>query len=159
MVDKTLVRQFDVSAPDKVWVTDITYIRTQKGFAYLAVVTDLFSRRVVGWSMQSRQTTDVVHHALLLVTWRRKPKAEVLIHSDQGSQFTGMDWAAFLKAHHLEDSGSRRGNFHDNAAAESFFNLLKRERIRRRTYRTRESQARRVRLHRDVLQPGAQSRA
>src|SRR6056297_857457 len=67
---------------------------TERG--YLAVVIDLFSRRVVGWSMQSRQTTDVVLQALLMATWRRKPKAEVLIHSDQGSQFTSMDWVAFL---------------------------------------------------------------
>lgn len=143
-VDNTLDRQFDVEAPDKVWVTDITYIRTQEGFAYLAVVIDLFSRRVVGWCMRSRQTTDVVLQALLMATWRRKPKAEVLIHSDQGSQFTSMDWAAFLKAHDLEHSMSRRGNCHDNAVAESFFNLLKRERIRRRTYRTRKEARRDV---------------
>ncbi|WP_411958308.1 IS3 family transposase [Paracoccus homiensis] len=138
VVDNTLDRQFDVEVPDKVWVTDITYIRTQEGFAYLAVVIDLYSRRVVGWSMQSRQTTDVVLQALLMAVWRRKPKNKVLIHSDQGSQFTSMDWAAFLRAHNLEHSMSRRGNCHDNAVAESFFNLLKRERIRRRTYRTRE---------------------
>ena len=138
VVDNTLDRQFDVEAPDRVWVTDITYIRTQEGFAYLAVVIDLYSRRVIGWSMQSRQTTDIVLQALLMAVWRRKPKAKVLIHSDQGSQFTSIDWAAFLRAHNLEHSMSRRGNCHDNAVAESFFNLLKRERIRRRTYRTRE---------------------
>ena len=150
VVDNTLDRQFDVEAPDRVWgeplsaigprtmASDITYIRTQEGFAYLAVVIDLYSRRVIGWSMQSRQTTDVVLQALLMAVWRRKPKAKVLIHSDQGSQFTSMDWAAFLRAHNLEHSMSRRGNCHDNAVAESFFNLLKRERIRRRTYRTRE---------------------
>ncbi|MFZ1772428.1 MAG: IS3 family transposase [Rhizobiaceae bacterium] len=137
VVDNTLDRQFDVDAPDTVWVTDITYIRTLEGFAYLAVVIDLYSRRIVGWAMQSRQTTDVVLQALLMAVWRRKPKNRVLIHSDQGSQFTSMDWAAFLKAHNLEHSMSRRGNCHDNAVAESFFNLLKRERIRRRTYKTR----------------------
>lgn len=82
MVDNTLGRQFDVEAPDKVWVTDITYIRTQEGFAYLAVVIDLYSRRVVGWSMQSRQTTDVVLQVLLMAVWRRRPKDKVLIHSD-----------------------------------------------------------------------------
>ncbi|WP_420804614.1 IS3 family transposase [Thioclava pacifica] len=138
VVDNALDRRFDVATPDSVWVTDITYIRTQEGFAYLAVVIDLFSRRVVGWAMQSRQTTEVVLQALLMATWRRKPREKVLIHSDQGSQFTSMDWAAFLRAHNLEHSMSRRGNCHDNAVAESFFNLLKRERIRRRTYRTRE---------------------
>ena len=137
VVDNTLDRQFDVEVPDKAWVTDITYIRTLEGFAYLAVVIDLYSRRVVGWSMQSRQTTDVVLQALLMAVWRRKPQGKVLIHSDQGSQFTSMVWASFLKHHNLEHSMSRRGNCHDNAVAESFFNLLKRERIRRRTYKTR----------------------
>jgi putative transposase len=137
-VDNTLDRQFDVAAPDWAWVTDITYIRTQEGFAYLAVVIDLYSRRVVGWSMQSRQTSDVVLQALHMAVWRRKPKQRVLIHSDQGSQFTSLDWAAFIRAHNLEHSMSRRGNCHDNAVAESFFSSLKRERIRRRTYKTRE---------------------
>lgn len=113
IVDNTLDRQFDVDVPDGVWVTDITYIRTLEGFAYLAVVIDLYSRRVVGWSMQSRQTTDVVLQALLMAVWRRKPKKKVLIHSDQGSPFISMDWAAFLKHHNLEHSVSRRGNCHD----------------------------------------------
>ena len=144
VVDNTLDRQFDVAAPNTVWVTDITYIKTNEGFAYLAVVIDLYSRRVVGWSMQGRQTTDVALQALLSAVWRRKPQNKVLIHSDQGSQFTSMDWASFLKHHHLEHSMSRRGNCHDNAVAESFFNLLKRERIRRRIYRTREEARRDV---------------
>ncbi len=96
-----LDRQFDVAAPDRAGVTDITYIRTLEGFAYLAVVIDLYSRRVVGWSRQSRQTAVVVLPALNLAVWRRKPKHRVLIHSDQGSQFTSMDWAAFIRAHIL----------------------------------------------------------
>lgn len=109
-----------------------------EGFAYLAVVIDLYSRRVVGWSMQSRQTTDVVLQALHMTVWRRKPKQRVLIHSDQGSQFTSMDWAAFIRGHNLEQSMSQRGNCHDNVVAESFFSSLKRERIPRRSYKTRE---------------------
>jgi putative transposase len=137
-VNNTLDRQFDVTVPDTAWVTDITYIKTIEGFVYLAVVIDLFSRRVVGWSMQSRQTTDLVLQALLMAVWRRKPKEKVLIHSDQGSQFNSIDWASFLKQHNLEHSMSRRGNCHDNAVAESFFNLLKRERVRRKTYKTRD---------------------
>jgi putative transposase len=137
-VDNTLDRQFDVTAPDVAWVTDITYIKTTEGFAYLAVVIDLYSLRVVGWCIQSRQTTDLVLQALLMAVWRRKPKGKVLIHSDQGAQFTSIDWASFLKRHNLEHSTSRRGNCHDNAVAESFFNLLKRERVRRRTYKTRD---------------------
>jgi len=119
-------------------VTNITYIRTMEGFAYLAVVLDLYSRRVVGWSLQSRQTIDVVLQALHMAVWWRKPKNRVLINSDQGSKFTIKDWSAFTRAHSLEHSMSRRGNCHDNAVAERFFNLLKRERIRRRTYKTRE---------------------
>lgn len=83
--------------------------------------------------MQSRQTTEVVLQAQLMAVWRRKPKDKVRIHSDQGSQFTSVDWVSFLKHHDLEHSMSR----HDNAVAESVFNLLKRERIRRRTYRSR----------------------
>lgn len=136
-VDNTLDRKFAVEAPDRSWVTDITYIRTQEGFAYLAVVLDLFSRRIIGWSLQSRQATNVVLQALLAAVWRRKPKNRVLVHSDQGSQFTSMEWASFLKGHNLEPSMSRRGNCHDNAVAESFFNLLKRERIRKKVYQTR----------------------
>jgi putative transposase len=116
-------------------VTDITYIRTMEGFAYLAVVLDLYSRRVVGWSLQSRQTTDVVLQALHMAVWRRKTKTRVLTYSNWGSQFTSIDWSAFTKVHNLEHSMSRRGNCHDNAVAESFFNLFKRERIRRRTYK------------------------
>ncbi len=137
VIDNTLDRQFEVGAPDIAWVTDITYIGTHEGFAYLAVVIDLYSRRVVGWQMQSRQTADLVCQALLMAMWRRKPKSTVLIHSDQGAQFTSREWASFLKAHNLKHSMSRRANCHDNAVAESFFNLLKRERIRRRTYKTR----------------------
>ena len=144
IIDNTLNRQFEVNAPDRVWVTDITYIKTYEGFAYLSVVIDLYSRRVVGWAMQSRQTTDLVLQALLMAVWRRKPSNNVMVHSDQGSQFTSMDWASFLKAHNLEHSMSRRGNCHDNAVAESFFNLIKRERIRRRTYKTRDEARRDV---------------
>ena len=139
VASNALDRQFEVDAPDKVWVTDITYIKTHEGWLYLSVVIDLFSRRVVGWSAQPRMTTDLALQALLAAVWRRKPKARVMIHSDQGSQFTSREWQVFLAQHNLEPSMSRRGNCHDNAVAESFFQLLKRERIRRRTYLTREA--------------------
>jgi putative transposase len=86
--------------------------------------------------MQRRQTTDSVLQGLLMAVWRRKPKDKVLIHSEQGSQFTSMDWASFLHAHNLQHSTSRGGNYHDNAVAESFFNPLKRERIRCQTYKS-----------------------
>ncbi|HCQ7241902.1 TPA: IS3 family transposase [Klebsiella pneumoniae] len=133
-----LQRQFNPDAPDERWVTDITYIRTHEGWLYLAVVVDLFSRKIIGWSMQSRMTKDIVLNALLMAVWRRNPEKQVLVHSDQGSQYTSHEWQSFLKSHGLEGSMSRRGNCHDNAVAESFFQLLKRERIKKKIYGTRE---------------------
>lgn len=105
----------------------------------MAVVLDLFSRQVIGWSMQSRMEADLVVRALLMAMWRRQPKSEVLVHSDQGSQNTGYDWQDFLKSHNLVSSMSRRGNCHNNAVVESFFQLLKRERIKRRIYPDHEA--------------------
>ncbi|WP_413453388.1 IS3 family transposase [Erwinia persicina] len=133
-----LQRQFNPDAPDERWVTDITYIRTHEGWLYLAVVVDLFSRKIIVWSMQSRMTKDIVLNALLMAVWRRNPQKQVLVHSDQGSQYTSHEWQSFLKSHGLEGSMSRRGNCHDNAVAESFFQLLKRERIKKKIYGTRE---------------------
>ncbi|HFU8291838.1 TPA: IS3 family transposase [Escherichia coli] len=133
-----LQRQFNPDAPDERWVTDITYIRTHEGWLYLAVVVDLFSRKIIGWSMQSRMTKDIVLNALLMAVWRRNPQKQVLVHSYQGSQYTSHEWQSFLKSHGLEGSMSRRGNCHDNAVAESFFQLLKPERIKKKIYGTRE---------------------
>jgi putative transposase len=138
MAPNRLEQQFDVQAPNQIWVTDITYIRTHEGWLYLAIVLDLFSRQVIGWSMQSRMETDLALNALLMAVWRRQPKAVVTIHSDQGSQFSSHEWQSFLKAHNLVASMSRRGNCYDNAVAESFFQLLKRERVRRKIYIDRE---------------------
>lgn len=132
-----LDRQFTVPAANTHWVTDITYVRTHEGWLYLAVVLDLFSRQVVGWATQSHMQADLVLQALTSAVWRRKPRPGLMLHSDQGSQFTGGEWQAFLKAHGIVCSMSRRGNCHDNAVAESFFQLLKRERIRRKIYLTR----------------------
>jgi len=144
VAENRLEQRFEASRPDQVWVTDITYIKTHEGWLYLCVVIDLFSRRVVGWSAQSRMTTDLALQALLMAVWRRKPDGKVTVHSDQGSQFTSREWQTFLRQHDLESSKSRRGNCHDNAVAESFFQLLKRERIRRRTYPTRDDARRDV---------------
>jgi len=119
-------------------VTDITYIRTHEGWPYLAVVIDLWSRMVVGWSMSQRIDTQLALDALVMALWRRRPSQPVLAHSDQGCQFTGHEWQTFLRDHRLISSMSRRGNCHDNAVAESFFQLLKRERIKRRIYDTRQ---------------------
>jgi putative transposase len=139
-----LEQNFDVEAPNQVWVTDITYIRTHEGWLYLAVVLDLFSRQVIGWSMRSRIDGELAINALLMAVWRRNPSAPVIVHSDQGSQYSSHDWQTFLKAHNLVASMSRRGNCYDNAVAESFFQLLKRERIRRKTYLDREEARRDV---------------
>jgi len=101
-------------------------------------VMDLFSRQIIGWSMNERMTSDLALNALLMAVWRRKPKTEVMVHSDQGSQFSSYDWQDFLRANNLLGSMSRRGNCHDNAVAESFFQLLRRERIKRKIYTTRK---------------------
>jgi putative transposase len=134
-----LEQDFDVTGPDRVWVTDITYISTSEGWLYLAVVIDLFSRRVVGWSMGSMITSDLVIKALLNAIWRRRPKSKVIVHSDQGSQFSSDAWNRFCRDHNIERSMSRRGNCYDNAVVESFFSSLKKERIRGKTYLTRDA--------------------
>lgn len=133
-----LKREFTVAQPDRAWVTDITYIRTWQGWLYLAVVIDLYARKVVGWSMKPTMDREIVLDALMMAVWRRKPKNQVLIHSDQGSQFSSDDWRRFCTAHNLKPSMSRRGNCWDNAVVESFFSSLKKERIKKRVYKTRD---------------------
>jgi len=133
-----LQRRFNVDRPDHAWVTDITYVRTWEGWLYLAVVMDLYSRKIIGWSMQPSLARDLVLDALLMAVWRRKPKQPVIVHSDQGSQYGSDDWIRFCKSHRLDPSMSRRGNCWDNAVAESFFGSLKKERIRKKVYRTRQ---------------------
>lgn len=133
-----LNREFKVDAPDRVWVTDITYLRTWQGWLYLAVVVDLYARKVVGWSMKPTLARELVLDSLLMALWRRKPKQTVIVHSDQGSQYGSDDWRRFCQNNNLEPSMSRRGNCWDNAVAESFFSSLKKERIRKRIYKTRE---------------------
>lgn len=133
-----LQRQFTAHAPDQAWVTDITYIRTWQGWLYLAVVVDLYARKVVGWSMKPTLARSLVLDALLMAVWRRRPQQRVVVHSDQGSQYGSDDWLRFCSSHNLDPSMSRRGNCWDNAVAESFFSSLKKERVRKRVYRTRE---------------------
>ena len=105
-----LAQQFDVLEPNETWVTDITYIRTHEGWLYLAVVLDLFSRQIVGWSMQGRMDKELVVSALLMALWKRKPQQTVMIHSDQGSQFSSYEWQAFLKEHNLKCSIPRQAD-------------------------------------------------
>ena len=126
-----LQRQFTVPAPDQAWVTDITYLRTAEGWLYLAVVLDLFSRAVIGWSMKATLARELALDALLMAIWRRRPKTTVMIHSDQGVQYGSDDWQRFCREHGLEVSMSRRGNCWDNSVAESFFSSLKKERSRK----------------------------
>lgn len=125
---------FEVEAPDRAWVIDITYIRTWD----LAVVLDLFSRMVIGWYMKSTLVRELALDALLMAVWRRKPQGKVIVHSDQGAQYGSDDWVRFCRDHNLDPSMSRRGNCYDNAVAESFFSSLKKERIGRRIYPTRQ---------------------
>ncbi|WP_204713407.1 IS3 family transposase [Escherichia coli] len=131
-------QQFTVVRANQVWVTDITYIRTWQGWLYLAVVIDLFARNVVGWSMKPTLSRELALDALMMAVWRRKPDGEVIVHSDQGSQYGSDDWQRFCRANNLVPSMSRRGNCWDNAVAESFFSSLKKERIRKRIYKTRD---------------------
>nr|WP_217080659.1 IS3 family transposase [Enterobacter hormaechei] len=131
-------RQFTVVRANQVWVTDIIYIRTWQGWLYLAVVIDLFARNVVGWSMKPTLSRELALDALMMAVWRRKPDGEVIVHSDQGSQYGSDDWQRFCRANNLVPSMSRRGNCWDNAVAESFFSSLKKERIRKRIYKTRD---------------------
>lgn len=128
-----LRRQFNLTEPNTAWVTDI--IRIQVGWLYLAIVVDLYSRKVVGRSMQSRITKELVLNTLLMAVWLRNPSYTVMVHC---SHYTSHDWSAFLNMHGLEGSMSRSGNCHDNTFAESFFLLLKRERIRRKIYTNRD---------------------
>ena len=133
-----LQREFTVALPDQVWVTDITYIRTYEGWLYLTVVIDLYSRMVVGWSMNATMATELVLDALMMAVWRRRPKMSVMIHSDQGSQFGSDDFNRWCADNKLLPSMSPRGNCWDNAVAESFFSSLKKERIKRRIYASRQ---------------------
>jgi putative transposase len=133
-----LQREFTVEHPDQVWVTDITYIRTHEGWLCLTVVIDLYSRAVVGWSMNSTMATEVVLDAMMMAVWRRRPKTPVTIHSDQGSQFGSDAFNRWCKDNQLVPSMSHRENCWDNAIAESFLSSLKKGRIKRRIYASRQ---------------------
>ncbi len=132
-----LDRQFEATAPNQRWVADFTYIWTQEGWLYFAVVLDLFSRRVVGWSMNHEMTAQLVTDALVMAIWRRGRPKELLHHSDQGSQYTSEQFQALLAELGITCSMSRRGDVWDNSAMESFFSSLKTERVSRTVYRTR----------------------
>jgi putative transposase len=132
-----LNRAFVAPAPNRKWVADFTYVWTAEGWLYVAAVIDLFSRRVVGWSMSAAMTAQLVTDALVMAIWRRGKDA-LLHHSDRGSQYTSEQFQRLLADHGVICSMSRSGNVWDNAAMESFFSSLKTERTARKTYRTRE---------------------
>ena len=130
-------REFEAQAPNQKWVTDITYIPTAEGWLYLAIVLDLFSRRVVGWAMASHLKTSLVLDALQMALAKRRPKAGLLHHSDRGSQYASRDYRQVLAGSGIEVSMSGRGNCYDNAPAESFFATLKREAVENQVYASR----------------------
>jgi putative transposase len=132
-----LDRVFEAPAPNRKWIADFTYIWTQEGWLYVAAVIDLFSRRVVGWSMSATMTAQLVTDALVMAIWRRGKPDALLHHSDRGSQYTSEQFQKLLAGHGVTCSMSRSGNCWDNAAMESFFSSLKTERTARKTYRTR----------------------
>jgi transposase InsO family protein len=133
-----LDRDFEASAPDQKWVCDLTYLWTQEGWLYLSVVMDLFSRKIVGWSMSDDLKAEGAAQALQMAITRRKPKAGLLHHSDRGVQYACGLYRQLLDDHGIECSMSRPGNCYDNAVAESFFGTLKTELVHREHYRTRQ---------------------
>ena len=133
-----LERAFQADGPNRKWVADFTYIWTAQGWLYLAAVLDLFSRRVVGWSMTEAMTAQMVTDALMMAIWRRGRPDALLHHSDQGSQYTSESFQRLLADQDITCSMSRSGNCWDNTAMESFFSSLKTERIRNKVYRTRD---------------------
>ena len=133
-----LDRNFAPQAPNQAWSSDITYVWTDEGWLYLAVVLDLFNREIVGWSIKSRMTADIVMDALTMAWFRRKPTPGLIHHSDRGSQYASHAFQSKLTAYGMTCSMSRKGNCWDNAPAESFFGSLKNERVHGARYATRD---------------------
>ncbi|WP_289241018.1 IS3 family transposase [Delftia sp.] len=137
VADNVLDRQFQADGPNQKWVADFTYIWTAEGWLYVAAVLDLYSRRIVGWSMQESMTSQLVVDALMMAVWRRGRPVALLHHSDQGSQYTSEHFQRLLDEQGITCSMSRAGEVWDNSAMESFFSSLKTERTARKVYRTR----------------------
>jgi len=133
-----LQRDFQADGPNQKWVADFTHIWTAEGWLYAAAVINLYSRRIVGWSMSETMQAKMVSDALLMALWRRGNPSSLMHHTDQGSQYTSADFQELLKAQGITCRMSRRGEFWDSATMESFFSSLKTERLSRKVYRTRE---------------------
>ena len=147
----------EATAPNQIWVGDITYIETQEGWLYLAAILDRYSRKIVGWSMSERIDTDLVLKAFDMALLHRQPASKALFHSDRGVQYASADYRRALTQAGLVASMSRKGNCYDNATMESFWSTLKLELIYRRTFPTCGSSPPNLRLHRKLLQPPARS--
>jgi len=132
-----LKRKFTVDKNDKAWVSDTTFIATREGYLYLAVIIELFSRQVIGWSMSTRNNSVLVQDALTMAIWRRGEVSDVIVHSDQGSTYASGDYQRQLSKNNLHCSMSRKGECLDNAVAESFFGTLKNELVYHEDYKTR----------------------
>ncbi|MBZ5877853.1 IS3 family transposase [Chromohalobacter israelensis] len=139
-----LEQDFTAMAPNQKWVGDITYLATGEGWLYLAVLIDLFSRKVIGWAMSDRMTADLVGDALKMALWRRKMPKQVIVHSDRGSQYCSTLYQSLVLQHELKCSMSAKGNCYDNACAESFFHSLKVEAIHGERFETRDAMRRQV---------------
>lgn len=136
--DNVLNREFYAREANRAYVSDITYISTQEGWLYLAVVIDLYSRKLVGWSMNSRMEASLVCDALKMAIWQRQPPSGLIVHSDRGAQYASKLYRDLLERHQYVGSMSRKGNCWDNSVAESFFGSLKQERVQWQCYKTRQ---------------------
>ncbi len=136
-----LERDFNVAAPNEVWVTDVTYVWTQEGWLYLAVILDLYARRVVGWAASDANDTKLALAALSMATMSRRPAPGLIHHSDRGSPYASADYRRALDAHGIVPSMSRKGDCWDNAVAESFFSTLKIELVHDADYDTHRAAA------------------
>lgn len=136
--DNVLNREFKAEAPNRVWVSDITYVPTKQGWVYLASVMDLFSRKIVGWSMGSRMTKELVLEALDKACRRQQPEPGLIHHSDRGSQYASTEYRERLTSNKMVGSMSRKGNCYDNACIESFHSIIKKELIYLTEFKTRQ---------------------
>jgi putative transposase len=136
VAENLLDRNFTPTAPNQVWTADITYLWTDEGWLYLAIVLDLFNREVIGWSLKPRMTSDIVTDALTMAWFRRRPAPGVMHHSDRGSQYASHAFQDKLKEFGMICSMSRKGNCWDNAPTESWFNSFKNERYHGQRYAT-----------------------
>lgn len=144
VVPNVLNRDFSPEKPNRAWASDITYVWTKEGWLFLAVVIDLYSRQVIGWSMNERMTKELVISALRMAYFKRKPEAGLIFHSDRGSQYCSHEFRKVLSLYQMIQSQSRKGNCWDNSVVESFFHSLKTELIYDEDFETREEATRKI---------------